>query len=179
MRRQQFLFTFRFTANRLITLHSKSLKLLGSNSSASRKRNLPIENGTDFESSISRHSALDVLRKKRRTSSDARRDTRLPSQNNVDQSDQEMEQEPPAFNRLESESIDVVFQNGSPHLNVFGNNDSLSHLAMVEPMENQANPASDRRCKKMQQVFMRCYSGNTPKERTFGPILAEASDEEE
>lgn len=150
----------------------------GSNSSAARKRNLPKENGTDFEFSMnSRHTPLDVLRKKRRTSSEVRRDTRLPPQNDANQSEP-MENCPPAPVQLESENIDVVFQDDSPHIDLFGDNANPSHSELDKHVENRGNNVRDHRCRKMKQVFSRCFTGNTPKDRTFGDILAEASDEE-
>lgn len=145
-----------------------------SNSSVSKKRNWSSQN-TDFELSRNRRTALDVLRKKRRTS----RDTRLPSPNNADSSNQmDSSNQPPAQMDLESEHIDVVFQEDSSHTNqsLMDNNHSVPHSEMDEPMENGAHVRDHRT--KVREVFSRCYTGNTPKSRMFGPILAENSDEE-
>lgn len=138
-----------------------------------KKRNLSTANGTDFESSISRQVELDVLRKKRRTSND-RRDTHLPTPSGTSSSSQT---KPPAAPiDLESENIDVVFQEDSPHINTFSQNNSPVDSEMQEDFSVNHGNLRDHR-PKMRQAFLRCFTGNT-QPISDGAILAEASDEE-
>lgn len=155
------------------TNESGSSKANESCSRSFRKRNLSITNGTDFELGISRHVALDVLRKKRKTSND-RRDTHLPSPNDTNSSSQRYLLPPPVNIDLESENIDVVFQDSIQNDSFeHNNNPEDSELQVLN--ENRVNGRDHR--PKVRQVFSRCFTGNT-ESMSYGEILAEASDEE-
>ncbi|XP_055306605.1 cell cycle checkpoint control protein RAD9A [Sitodiplosis mosellana] len=148
-----------------------------SSSSSSRKRNLSTANGTDFEFGISRQPIqLDVMRKKRRTSND-RRDTRLPTPSDANTSDQtKPSQRVAPVIDLESENIDVVFQEDSDQNVPFGYNNNAEESEMrEEPNANGGNGRDHR--PKVREVFGRCFTGNT-QPISYGDILAEASDEE-
>lgn len=142
--------------------------------SNSRKRNLSTVN--DFEFGNSRIMQLDVLRKKRRTSND-RRDTHLPPPSDANgTSDQPNPSQriPPGQIDLESENIDVVFQEDSDQNEPFHHNNNSEEMR-EEHNGNGVNGRDHR--PKMRSVFGRCFTGNERATRD-SPILAEASDEE-
>lgn len=148
-------------------------------SSTSKKRNLSCTNGTDFESSLNRHTPLEVLcTKKRRTSTEHRRDTRLP-ENDANLTVQ-TEKSPPTPIDLDSENIEVVFQEDTPEQNTFNQNTFGMDTNMEveqEPNGNQANGRDHRPF--MRQIFNRCFTGNTPSSYHLGEVLVENSDEEQ
>lgn len=144
-----------------------------SGSTNSRKRNLSTANGSDFEFGNSRILQLDVLRKKRRTSND-RRDTHFPPPSDTNgTSDQPNPSQriPPGQIDLESENIDVVFQEDSDQNEPFHHNNNSEEMS-----EEHIGNGRDHR-PKMRSVFGRCFTGNE-RPITDSPILAEASDEE-
>lgn len=150
-----------------------------------KKRNRLLASASDsFESSISKRASLDIVlrTKKRRTSNEHRRDTHIPSVNGS-QAMNQMETSPPAPPPpqnvdLESENIDVVFQDDSPDPNNslhFGNGID----SMDVDMESSERNARDHR-PFVRQVFELCFTGNTPRNSdVFGKILCNGSDEEE
>lgn len=147
-----------------------------SGSSKSRKRNLSTANDSDFEFGNSRIMQLDVLRKKQRTSND-RRDTHLPppsdTNGTLDQPNPS-QRIPPGQIDLESENIDVVFQEDSDQNEPFHHNNNSEGIR-EEHNENCVNGRDHRL--KMRSVFGRCFTGNEQPIRD-SPILVEASDEE-
>lgn len=138
-----------------------------------RKRNLSSAIGSDFEFGMNKQVSQDVLRKKRRTSHDNRRDTRLPPET---MRTNQTEHSPPAPMDLDSENIEVVFQDDSPDSDAFGQKNSSENSEMQEAAENQRNGRDHR--PYVRQVFRRCFTGNTAPNVSIGSILVEASDEE-
>lgn len=147
------------------------------NSSSSRKRNL--SNATDFGNS--RHVALDILRKKRRTSVETRRDTRMPTMIDINSSIQPMETNPmenlPSEIRdLDSDNVEVIFQDESPPLDIFAQKNDSENSEIEAISDIQINQRDHRPF--VRQVFKRCFTGNSPHSLINDTILAEASDEE-
>lgn len=143
----------------------------GSNSTL-RKRYLSTVNSIDIEFSINKQVAMDVLRKKRRTSTDLR-DTHLP---NVANTSDRTEPSPPTVHiDLESENIDVIFQEDSIKIDAISLNNNSEDSGRQEAKNVHVNERDHR--PKVRQVFNRCFTGNT-QPVSYGEILAEASDEE-
>lgn len=134
------------------------------------KRNLSAMNSVDFEFSINNQVSMDVLRKKRKTSTDLR-DTHLP---NMPNSSDQTKPSLPIHIDLESENIDVVFQEDSIKIDAFNVNNNSKDSEKQEA-KDYVNKRDHR--PKVRQVFNRCFTGNT-QPVSYGEILAEASDEE-
>lgn len=137
-----------------------------------KKRNLSKAIGNDFDFGISKHISEDVIRKRRRTSGDSRRDTRLPPENRTNQTEKSIA----APADLESESIEVVYQEDSPDLDRLASNNASNDIEMTAANKNQRNHRDHRPL--VRNAFKLCFTGNTPGQLSLGPILAEASDEE-
>lgn len=135
--------------------------------SKNKKRNLPNAIGSDFEFGINRHTSPDVIRKKRRTSNEHRRDTRLPPETTTNQTKKTQ----PEPMDLDSENIEVVFQDDSPETNSFEQNNGS---------EQTLNPENARDHRVLvRQAFRRCFTGNAQPRKPLGPVLVEASSDEE
>lgn len=150
----------------------------------SKKRNLSLVSGSDFESSISKHASLDIVirNKKRRTSNEHRRDTHMPASNGTHPTNQnEISALPPPYVDLESENIEVVFQDTSPEQNSPQNLDSNGIESMDVDMElNEAHIGNVRDHRPfVRQVFGRCFTGNAEPSNPYGETLVECSDEEQ
>lgn len=150
-----------------------------------KKRNHSLANFSDtFESNTSKRPSLDIVlrTKNRRTSTEHRRDTHIPSANGT-QATNRTEKSPPPLPHvdLESENIEVVFQEDSPDLNNTPQvNNGIECMDVDMDSNEQLNNlnVNDHR-PKARQIFERCYSGNTPSSELFGATLAEASDDEQ
>lgn len=144
----------------------------GSNLMSLRKRTHADEMNRT-ESSIGRHSELDVMRKKRRTSIET---VNLP-QMDFDGSARTEESMPipPAKGDIASEEIQVVFQEDSHEMELpsFG----TDAMNWDEMEELPSRPRRDHR-PFVRQVFQRCFTGNSDPSMDFGAVLAECSDDE-
>lgn len=141
---------------------------------SSKKRNISCSNGTDLELGTSRHTSLDILRtKKRRTSDEHRRNTRLPPPDDLEMTNPTEKSPPPRID-LESENIEVEFQEDTSDLNQFNANSMDTDIQM----DQDANGQRDHR-PFVRHIFNRCFTGNTAPSFQLGEILAEASDEEQ
>lgn len=150
-----------------------------------KKRNHLLASFSDtFESNASRCTSLDVVvrTKKRRTSSEHRRDTHLPSANGTQMT--ERSAPPLPHMDLDSENVDVVFQDDSPDL--LHDAPQLNGLESMDvdlqpnnnDLLNDANHRERDHRLKIREVFRRCFTQNDAPLSEFGPIYAENSDEE-
>lgn len=140
-------------------------------SNSMRKRVHSNQNNSEAsELGSSRINALEVVRKKRRTTNE-HQDKALPMV--YLESSNHTENPPPKPIHLESDDIEVEFQDES--------NDINSVPAVVES-ENlfSASEHRERRDHRplMRQVFRRCFIGNSQTSQNYGEVLAECSDEE-
>lgn len=144
----------------------------GSNSISLRKRTHADEMNRT-ESSISRHSELDVMRKKRRTSFETVNLAPMDFDGSVQTEDSIPI--PPANGAAPSEEIQVVFQDDSHEMELpsFG----TDAMNWDEMEELPTRPKRDHR-QFVRQVFQRCFTGNSDPSMDFGAVLAECSDEE-
>lgn len=133
-----------------------------------------------FESNSSKRASLDIVlrTKNRRTSTEHRRDTHIPSANGS-QATNHTEKSPPPLPHmdLDSENIEVVFQDDSSD----PNDPAQVNNNGIESMDVEMEPnvyARDHR-PKVRQVFKRCFTQNTPASDPFGQILVGDSDEEQ
>lgn len=156
-----------------------------------KKRNHLLASFSDtFESNTSKSTPLDVVvrTKKRRTSNDRRRDTHIPSANGTSQTANRTEKSPPPpllppQLDLDSENIDVVFQDDSPDL--IDDVPQLNHgnESMDVDMESNNNdllnvPNGRDHRPMVRQIFQRCFTQSAPPTNDLGEIFVEASDEE-
>lgn len=151
-----------------------------------KKRNHLVASFADtFESNSSRCTSLDVVvrTKKRRTSNEHRRDTHLPSANGAETTDKSAP--PLPYMDLDSENVEVVFQDDSPDL--FSDAPQLNRLESMDvDMQSNNNDllsnanGRDRRA-FIRQTFRVCYTQNdlTPESDIIGKIYVEKSDDEE
>lgn len=137
----------------------------------SKKRNLTCSNGSDFGNNL---APLDVVcNKKRRTSQENRRDTHLPSM-----SRENVTEQPSPQIDLQSENIEVVFQEDSPELDSFAQDNSLNAMDVdVNSDQNQLNRRDHR--PKVRQIFARCFADSGQSSMSLGRVLAECSDDEQ
>lgn len=143
-----------------------------SNSLSLRKR-MHADEMSRTESSTGRHSELDIMRKKRRTSIET---VNLPTMdaNGSARTDVSMPI-PPAIGDTASDEIQVVFQEDSDEMELpsFGT-DPMNWDKMEEL---PSRPRRDHR-PFVRQVFQRCFTGNSDPIMDLGAVLAECSDEE-
>lgn len=162
------------------------------NKEASSKKRQLNSTAADSEFSLNQNESPDVVRKKRKTSIENRRNTHMPSAVNSQSRVNQKEISAPPID-LESEHIEVVFEDDSPELDQFGQNNAPQSIGMnmytdmninadmdVEARQerdnNQVNVRDHRPL--IRSVFKRCFTGNTPKSQSFDEILVECSDEE-
>lgn len=144
-------------------------------SSSSKKRSLSVSNDNEFDFGVSRQVALDVLRKKRRTSHG--RETTLKDASNINEQSKPAPTLQPPID-LESENIDVVFQEDSIPIDPIDQSNSRAReLSFQDFNENEVVNGRDHR-PFVRQVFRRCFTGNTPKSMSYGQVFAEDSGEE-
>lgn len=153
-----------------------------------KKRNHLFASFSDaFESNSSKCTSLDVVvrTKKRRTSNEHRRNTHLPSANGTHATNRTEKSPPPmAQIDLDSENIDVVFQESSSELNTDPPLINHGIESMDTDMESNNNVLQhngnvrDHR-PHMRQVFRRCFTQSGPPGiDLFGATLVADSDEE-
>lgn len=145
-----------------------------------KKRNHSSASFSDiFASNSSKRASLDIVlrTKKRKTSTEHRRYTHIPSANDSQATNLTGKSQPPIPHvNLDSENIDVVFQEDSDPNNPPQINNNGSESMNVDPNE-QYNVRDHR--PKMRQVFKRCFTQNTPASDPYGQILVGESDEEQ
>lgn len=152
-----------------------------------KKRNHMLASFADtFESNSSRCASLDVVvrTKKRRTSKEHRRDTHLPSANGTETTDKSAPPQLPYMN-LDSENVEVVFQDDSPDL--ISDAPQLNGLESMDvdmqsnnnDLLSNANGSVRLPLRNWRQQFPLCYTQNdVPSEsEIIGKILV-APDEE-
>lgn len=145
-----------------------------SNSMSLRKRTHADEMSRT-ESSIGRHSELDVMRKKRRTSVET---VNLPPVDSNGSARTEVSMPiPPAKGNTASEEIQVVFQEDSHEMELPSFGTDPMNWDEMEELPSRPEPRRDHR-PFVRQVFQRCFTGNSDPSMDFGAVLAECSDEE-
>lgn len=130
----------------------------------------------------SHHSQLEVVQKKRRISTDTEmndvlRDGRISHDTGL---------LPNVAVPMDSEDIQVVFQEDSEKSGATQRNEDTSYMSMphgLSPNENISEnipiqPRRDHRY-KMREVFNVCFTGGSQPSFNYGKVLAECSDEDE
>lgn len=144
----------------------------GSSTSSSmslRKRNHADELGHS-EPSIGRHSPLEILRKKRRTSAQS---IGMPP---ADVNNSQRTARPsPNVTQLESDELQVVFQDESNDIITRQPSESMT---WGESENIPALPNKRDHRPFVREVFKRCFTGNSDPSCNLGEILADCSDEE-
>lgn len=128
----------------------------------------------------SRHNSLDIVRKRRRTSTENQQNTFLPSLNNDIQLPNRTEKSAALVHNVDSEDIQVVFAADSNQMDDNSRNrDSLAVISLQHYDRSQENNRNVRDHRpKMRNTFKVCFTGNSQPDVDFGKVLAECSDEE-